>query len=221
MDYTPNEKRIRTIRGVAYIASLVGVFILIAALALCEMSCGFATDQIGDTEYIEVDGPTKYKKLVVGYCDFRIDIKVDIPDYWKENPHQFAVKSAKMERSRYSTWDNLFTHLSCGFCRKGITGMISVLDSKFNLVPWGCGPERPPLNIIEVTSTFVSPTGATPVELEGTAGWEDEPLKVYTRTFIPELMPHPDFCDGDLVTFNLDEACEALVDAGVMEKIKQ
>jgi hypothetical protein len=191
-------------------------------------SCGFATDPIpGDTTTIEIEGPTKYKKLVVGHCNFKINVEATIPlewSHWKENIHQFAVISQHtkpLERARYSTWDDLYTYVDCGFCTRGLHGLISVLDSKDNLVPWGCGIERPPLNIVQITATYTSPKGATPIQNEEDATWEDTPLPTYMRNFVPEIILDDRFCEGDPVMLDLTEACEVLVEAGVMERVNQ
>ncbi|MGD9209200.1 MAG: hypothetical protein PVI90_00415 [Desulfobacteraceae bacterium] len=186
--------------------------------AVCIGSCGFATDSIpGDTTVIE--GPTKYKKLVVGPCSFKISVETAIPiewSHWKENLQQFAVMSQHtkpLERARYSMWDDLYTHVSCGFCTQGLHGLISVLDSKDHLVPWGCGVERPPLDIQQVTATYSS------VKDEEDTAWEDMSLLTYTHAFTPEILLDDRFCEGDPVVLDLTEACEVLVAAGLVERI--
>lgn len=197
------------------------ISVILLAIFLSLLSCGFATDDISDKEYIE--GPTKYKKLFVGPCSFMIKIETDIPygwEHWKTNMHQFAVmsKNTVLERARYSTWDNLYTYVDCGFCTHGLVGVVNVMDSKDNLRPWGCGPERPPLDVLNVTSIYTSPKGSTSISDENNAQWEDDPLKVYERNFTPELMMDEKFCDGDPVLLDLDNACETLVDAGIMKR---
>lgn len=188
------------------------------------VSCGLATDPLHSTDIVEVEGPTKYKKLLVGPCSFRIDVEARIPDnwgHWRTNLQQFAVisKHAKpLERARYSLWDDLHTYVDCGFCKYGLSGLISVVDSKDNLVPWGCGVERPPLNIQQVVATYVSREGTTPINEETEAPWDDTPLKGYKHIFVPELVGESPLCEGEPVLLNLDEACEVLVEAGVVQR---
>lgn len=199
----------------------------IILLIIFQISCGFAIDPLTTDNFIEVEveGPTKYKKLIVGPCSFRIDVEATIPDdwgHWKENLQQFAVISKharQLERARYSLWNDLHTSVECGFCKYGLNGLISVVDSKDDLVPWGCGVERPPLDIQQVTSTFVSREGTTPINKEDVAPWDDDPLKGFKHIFVPELIDGGPICEGEAVMLNLDEACEVLVEAGVMERI--
>lgn len=200
------------------------ITLAIAFFVVILVSCGLATDPLTADNIVEVEGPTKYKKLIVGPCSFRIDVEVSIPDnwgHWRTNLQHFAVisKHAKpLERARYSLWDDLHTYVACGFCKYGFNGLISVVDSKDALVPWGCGVERPPLDIKQVTATFVSREGTTPVEKEKDAPWDDEPLKGYKHIFVPELVGESPLCEGESVLLNLDAACEVLVQAGVMER---
>lgn len=204
---------------------VVCVTLFIVAVVIHLTSCGLATDSLSSTDIVEVEGPTKYKKLVTGLCSFKISAEATIPGdwgHWRQNMHQFAVISNHphpFERARYSTWDDLYTYVDCGFCTYGIDGILSVMDSKDDLVPWGCGVERPPLNVQQIIATYVSPGGGTSIREEDKVQWEDTPLKTYEHRFVPELTSRESFCEGDLVLLNLDDACEVLVEAGVMEKI--
>jgi hypothetical protein len=215
------EKHINEVTN-SFICAAILV-LLISSIYLIT-SCGFTTDGvlIGDTEYIE--GPTKYKKLYVGPCSFQINVEADIPAdwaHWRNNLHQLVVmpKNLKLARSRYSTWDDLYTGVECSFCTSGLTGMLNVLDSKDNLVPWGCGEERPPINIIRISAKYTDPEGSTPVDQENNAQWEDNPLQTYENEFVPDLISDEKFCDNDPVLLDLDEACEVLVEAGKLEKL--
>lgn len=196
--------------------NIVITFILVYSLT----ACGFASDNPCNNVDITLDGPTKYKKLIVGPCNFRINLQTHIEDkygHWKENIHHMSVRFGSNERAEYSLWDSLGVSVPCGACELGITGKVSVMDSKAHLMPWGCGPERPPLNILNVNASYVDRDGAVDIADANSAPWEDTPFPVYKHEFVPETMYDDDVCDGEPVLLDLTEACEPLVQAGVLE----
>lgn len=193
------------------------LFLIIASLV---SACGFASDDPCTNVDLTVEGPTKYKKLVVGPCSFRIGLQTYIEDkygHWKENIHHMSARFGNNERAEYSLWDSLGVSVPCGACEVGIVGKISVMDSKAHLMPWGCGPERPPLNVVNVHASYVDRDGAVDIADADSAPWEDSPFPIYRYDFVPKTMAADDVCDGEPVLLDLTEACEPLVQAGVLE----
>ena len=170
------------------------------------LACGFASDDIYNNTDITVEGKTKYKKIYVGACGYRIEVQAYIDDdygHWRKNMHGMSAMYGANERAEYSTWDTLAVTVPCQACLEGVSGMISVLDSKAHWMPWGCGQERPPLNVYGVTATFVDKKGAVDLEDEANASWQDSPYPVYKHSFVPDVFSSEKFIGGDIPPINL------------------
>lgn len=206
-------------------AIFILMYLTVCILCALTTNCGFEKDDLQDIN-MTVTNPTKYKILVVGACSFRINVKAQITagyEHYKNDLHQLAAvfgpnESMKFLRGTFSPWDSLSVAIPCGACAGdlGLSGQISVLDDRIDLMPWGCGQQRPPLLIDYVTSEFIDPRDATPVDKKDEVEWKDGEPPIYSYTYAPEAASRPEICDGQLVLFDLKPACQVLWDAGVI-----
>ena len=202
-------------------SSLVFFLLILSCFVLTR--CGFATVDPDPTSTMIIETETKYKVLITTPCSFRVEVKVQIPEeyeHYKKDLHQLAgiygINGKLMYlRGAFGSWDTLSVGLPCNVCTTPVKGMISVLDDRIDLMPWGCGRQRPPVLVDYVHSVYISPKGATPIDKANEAEWQDE-NPVYEYTYMPEAAIQEEICDGQPVLFDLKPACQVLVDAGVL-----
>lgn len=203
--------------------SVVGLtLLLMIVVILCR--CGFETvDPNPEQQVVVLGGDTKYKVLVTTPCSFRIEVGVKIPDdygHYRKDLHQLAGiygedGSLKYLRGAFGSWNSLSLNLPCGACTLPLKGMISLLDDRIDLIPWGCGKQRPPLLVDYVYSKYISPKNGAPVDKESEAQWQDT-SPIYEYTYMPTTTYQEEICDGQPVLFDLKPACKVLLDAGVL-----
>lgn len=200
------------------------LYLTVCVLCALVTNCGFEKDELQDVN-VTVTNPTKYKILIATPCTFRVDIKTQMAagyEHYKTDLHQLAAVfgpggSLKYLRGAYSTWDSLGVAIPCGACvNAGLSGMISVLDDRIDLIPWGCGKQRPPVIVDYVAASYIDPKGAVPVAKQNEVEWKDGEPPIYRYTYAPEAASKDEICDGHPVLFDLQPACRVLIDAGVL-----
>lgn len=218
----------RSMVEVVIIASILeGLF----ALLIMESSCGFEKDEPPDIyNNVTVQNDTKYKVLITTPCNYRVEAKVEIPDsyaHYRKDTHQLAAifgpgNGLKYVRGAFGPWDALTVNIPCGACTHSLKGTIYLLDDRIDLIPWGCGRQRPPLLVKEIYATYLKATeGAVPVADKDKIGWSDKPAAInYQYSYIPQITEMNEICDGNPVLFDLRPSCKVLLDAGVLGIVK-
>ena len=206
---------------------IVATLLYATIVALC--SCGFEKDDPADITNVTIQEDTKYKVLVLTPCSFRIEAHAIIPDdyaHYKKDLHQLTAifgpnDKLKYTKGTFSTWDTLTVTIPCGACTMPLRGGVYLLDDRIDLIPWGCGRQRPPALITEVYAEYIDPgKNAKPIAEADQAEWSNEPPKKYTTTYSPRVESLKEICDDQPVLFDLQPACQVLVDAGVLGTAK-
>jgi hypothetical protein len=172
--------------------------LLLVMVIVVMSACGFDSDDPWNYEentniFVDNSSPTKIKKEYIGVCSFPVFAYVTIDkdyDHYKDELHMFSAQWADREIGIYNKWDRLWVNLPCRLCddthvNTEVSGKISVLDNMLNLVPWGCGTIRPPLQI---------------THLEAKYGKQK-------YVFPPVFESKKEVCGGEQVLFDLNEAC--------------
>lgn len=195
--------------------AIVAAFLWLVILYVCN-SCAFEKDYpTGDT--LITEGATKYRTIHTESCGIKVRANYSLNDpyrlYWG-NWFRFSVRAATapttvQDRSVYSTPDNLQVGVACKVCEYDPQGVIYLIDSKFDAIPAGCGPERPPPYADSIVAEYLKPSSSE---------WSDVPPKTFRTEFVPQLVADPQVCDNLPVVMDLTPMCEILVEAGVMER---
>jgi hypothetical protein len=171
---------------------------ILLIILLLFSGCGFDKDDPRwETEVF--NEPTKIEKIYVGGCSIVVEAFVKVPpigyERYGDNLHQLSVMYGDKGVSSYNAWDNLWVRVPCGVCITKKVGEIlyakfSVLDSRFSLIEWGCGSERPPIqNVLYVTSRYQNRNHVI---------WS------------PTRVSRPEVCDGAPILLDVTDICVVL-----------
>lgn len=206
------DQVLKTIFSFCY---LLIILVCIGTISHSISGCAFATDAVYELNKTVQPTDTKYKVIHSGPCSYKVNFVVNIDygyEHYKNSLHHGSVRYSKREVATFGSWNELSVVVPCGACQYDLTGVVSVLDQKINLMPWGCGQERPPLSIQKIHSSFVD------TYKKGLEDWGDDKPKEYNHEYYPNLVSDLNVCDGLPVVIDLNDTCEVLVQAGVLEK---
>ena len=196
-------------------------------LALCLVfvlsACGLGSaDFCQECSIPKPETLTKYRTLYVGPCGIQICGFFEIPpsyahyaETWQDS--EFSVSFGAAKRASIGPHSGRCVTVPCGACEIGLTGMMSVQFDKGQLIPYGCGRQVPPLDIIRAETT-IGTADTTPIQFKDQAKWSTKGIQWFEHDYVPELTMSDKICDGDYVLFDLTPSCEVLVKAGLAEK---